>query len=78
MILEKGNKRSTEKEKVFKIARWGNHPRARRHHVANVIAQDKDQAVKEFMEYVTNRGDFEKARYELYTGDWKECIIVFD
>ena len=35
-------------------------------------------AVSEFMQYVTEKGDYEKARYELYTGNWKECIIVFD
>lgn len=78
MILEKNNARSRDGMKVFKVARYANHPRAKRHHVANILSTSTDAAVSEFMQYVTERGDYEKARYELYTGNWKECIIVFD
>ena len=78
MILEKNNARSRDGLKVFKVARFANHPRAKRHHVANILSTSTDEAVSEFMKYVAEKGDGEKARYELYTGNWKECIIVFD
>ena len=78
MILEKNNARSRDGLKVFKVARYANHPRAKRHHVANILSTSTDEAVSDFMQYVTKKGDYEKARYELYTGNWKECIIVFD
>ena len=77
MILEKNNARSRDGMKVFKVARYANHPRAKRHHVANILSTSAEEAVSEFVKYVAERGDGEKVRYELYTGDWKECITVF-
>ena len=77
MIMEKNGSRSRDGTRVYKIGRYANRKDAKRHHVANVLAASDEEAINEFMEYVGTKDDNQKARYVLYSGDWKKTIITF-
>ena len=78
MIMEKNGFRSRDgTTKLYKIGRYANRKDAKRHHVANVISSSEEEAVGEFLEYVGTKDDNQKARYVLYSGDWKRTITEF-
>ena len=77
MIMEKNGSRSRDGTRVYKIGRYANRKDAKRHHVANVLAASDEEAINEFMEYVGTKDDNQKARYVLYSGDWKRTITKF-
>lgn len=78
MIMEKNGFTSRGGTvRVYKIGRLANRKDAKRHHIANVLAESEDDAVQEFMEYVGNLPDNQTAKYQLCSGDWKRIITSF-
>ena len=78
MIMEKNGFISRNGSvKVYKVSRMANRKDAKRHHIANVLAENEEDAKNEFMEYVGGLSDNQTARYQLYTGDWKRLVTDF-
>lgn len=75
MIMEKNGFISRGGEyRVYKVGRYANRIDARRHHIANILARDREDAISEFIEYVSLKEDKDSARYILYDGRWNEII----
>ena len=63
--------------KTYKIARLAARRDAKRHHIANIIAENDDDAIEEFIDYVALKDDNKTATYKLYSGDWSREIVTF-